>query len=716
MTTDGGARKLATRALLAGALLVLAGVASLGAASSAHAAWSPAQLVSVDSARLEQGDGSTRGVDISADGRWVVFQTQATNFFDDGDPDPPGVIRQGGVFRFDRLTGDIQLVADGDQDDEDTGDLVLRGAANPSISDDGRWVVFQTDQRLAPQDDNDNADVYVRDMSVPLSGDRAAGGAFQLVSALDGTDTPPTYATRTPSLPGANPGTAVWTGQAISGDGRYVAFRTDELASSLPSGGDTTPTPAGNVFVRDLQAKRTVLVTPTLDGSGAAGGALPPVVLSRDGSTVAWVGGNGPEQTKMVRGESRDDGQAYYLWRRWNDSGATTRRVTGLADPDDRACAADGAVSGVQSATGPCYGPLADVDSGFRDISSDAPALSADGWTVAFLSGAAPRPAVSPDNFLDAYIASMRPGLSRKAATRVITQGTASGSNALANGDIESIALSADASRLVVVTSRRQFIDPAPPLVGDPRSSSGSSELYTLDLGPGGRTRRVLTPGGQDLNGRVDANPAISADGSSVAFTSPATNLVFGDANEQDDAFVVSEVPDPQTAPPPAGLGDDDIDEDVTSTDDSFTVRATAQPNGTVRLRVATPAAGALSAVAVTRPPARRARARRASRARSKPRAKRSAAFRARKLASARGRATRRSTVTLVLKLKAHDLATLRTGRALPARVTVTLTPSGRAKVRRASAIVTFKLVRKARKPTHSASRPARKSTKPDGR
>jgi WD40-like Beta Propeller Repeat len=668
--------------------LAAAGAAALAAAGPAagpaQARWGEAQLVSVDNARLEQADGATSAVDLSGDGRWVVFQTRAANFFADDDFDAPGTMRQGGVFRFDRLTGQLQLVADGDLLDEASGTLLRRGAARPSVSDDGRWVAFSTAQRLVPQDDNDNVDVYVRDMSVPLGPDRTAG-AYRLVSALDGGERPAAYAPVDPPLPGRNPGADLFAAQAISADGRHVVFRTTDLASDLPAGG-ALDAPPGSVFVRDVQAQRTVLVTARSDGGGSAGGALAPVVISRDGSTVAWVGQHAPEQTRMLPGESDDDAQRYYLWRRWDEPGASTRRVTGLADPDDPACPPGGQVGNSPLATGPCYGPLSDVDSGFNDIGAAAPALSADGWTVAFLSGAAARPAQDVDAYLDAYVTSMRPGVTRKAGTRTVTRGTTA-SNPLVNGDVESVALSADASRIVIATARRQFLAPAPPLAGDPRSSAGGTELYEVGLGAGGATRRILRPGGSgDVAGAVDANPALSADGRTLAFVTRAANLVPGDANGLADAFVVTDADEAQGGAPPAGLGEDEVDEDLSSGGDEVRLRIVAGRDGQLTLRVAVPSAGALRAIARTRPAvaARRARGRRAR------------AARPRQVAAASAKARRRGTTTLTLRLGRRDLAAVKRSGPLPVRVTVTLTPAGGGRRRTVAANARFAVRRAA--------------------
>lgn len=670
--------------------IALAAIALLAATAPAGAHWGPgAELVSVDWPRLEQGDSATTAVDVSADGRYVVFQTRATNFFADDDPDPPGRIRRGGIFRYDRATGALALVADGDQVDEgDTGTLLLRGAADPSVSDDGRYVVFDTAQRLVGQDVNDNVDVYVRDMDVPLGSDRAAGGAYALVSARDGGDVPATYAPRTPPLPSGDPGSAVFPGQGISGDGRYVAFRTTEQGSDLPArpSGDTPP---GNVFVRDLAAKRTVLASPALDGVTPAGGALRPVVISRDGSTVAWTGENAPAQTPMLVGETLDPTQRRYLWRRWNDPGATTRRVTGLADLDDPACPSGGSVTSDPQATGPCYGPLADTDQGFSDIGSLAPALSADGWTVAFVSGAAPRPAIAVDPALDVYLTSMRPGVSRKAGTRTVTKGTTA-QNALANGDIASVALSADGSRVLVVTSRSQFLAPTPPQVTDPRTAPGGSELYLIDLAKGETRRMLFTPGGGDVDGSVAPNAQLSADGRVAAFTASSTNLIAGDANDVSDAFAVAETDDPANAPPPIGGGDAPIDITVDSGGgDALHARASSAADGSLLLRVAVPKAGTLGAVAVTDVAAK-------AKAKAKTKAKRGRPARARRVAAARARAKRRGTVRVTLRLGGRDRRAVLRGTPLRVRIALTLVPADGSKTSRAVTSGTFRVAARA--------------------
>ncbi len=76
-----------------------------------------------------------------------------------------------------------------------------------------------------------------------------------------------------------------------------------------------------------------------------------------------------------------------------------------------------------------------------------------------------------------------------------------------------------------------------------------------------GTTERVsVDSGGNEANGESRFRPAISADGSFVAFNSAATDLVVGDSNNLIDVFVhdrrraaADTAPPPQTDGRPAG-------------------------------------------------------------------------------------------------------------------------------------------------------------------
>jgi Tol biopolymer transport system component len=675
-------------------------------AVQAHAIYGPAaggfgaDIVSVDNASDEQGNAGTVDADISANGRYVVFQTQATNFFeDDGgvvgphglepDAEPPGTLRNGGIFRYDRVTGAIQLVADGNQVDLDECSekrckLIFQGAQSPSVSADGRYVVFSTAQQLVPRDTNENVDVYVRDMDVPLTQDRKDSGAYTLVSARDGGDEPATYAPRNPPLPGAEPGAEVWPNTSISASGRYVVFRTTELESNLP-GHAAVDTPPRQLFVRDLLSKTTTLLSRNMNTKdhpsgdpvfgGIGGPTTGPATISADGTTVAWVSTNAEAQTRFLLGEQPVSAVPYYLWQRWQEPNPVTRRPTGMADPDDTACSSEEEITSSQTATGPCYGPLSEQESVLGSVAGVAPGLSADGYTVAFLAGGALRPNVTKPTALDVFLTSMRPGVSRKQGTRELTLAAVSG-NPGSTPSIESLAFSQDASTIAFTTTRDDFVLPDPAPIGAFRPLPISNDLYVIHLAQNTLERAVVSYEGSDTNGSVAVNPSLTEDGSTVAFTSPASNLIYGDANNSSDAFTATLQATAGIATPPG---------EVNAAQGGFSLTETATPelglhikhakDGGLIVLVETPSAGRLSV---------RAQGLVSRKAGHKTKKKKVV------LAHTSGVARSEGTTTIVLRLASSYAKRLRPAGKLKALITVEFTPPAPAEALTAEARATF--------------------------
>jgi hypothetical protein len=677
-------------ALRTGLLLIVA-LAALLAASPAAAFYGDAtsgepgaELVSADYARLEQGDDATDFAAISADGRYVAIQTRARNFFADDDPDPPGEFRAGGVFRFDLQTKALRKVADGSLFDEESPShpLLHLGALKPSISATGRYVAFSTALPLAAADKNENLDVYVRDMALPASDP----GAFDLVSARDGGDEPANYGPAAFPLPGSEPGSDVSRGVAISADGQKVVFRT-EAPSDLPASA-SVDVPAGQVFVRDRGADTTTLVTAVRDsGTGAmtgepAGGAVG-AALSADGSTVAWTGHNAAEQTRFLGGENPDPSFLYYLWRRVGDGpAAPIRRITGSADPDDPGCISP-PPSFDRVTTGPCYGPLTDQEAIPSDVAAQVPSLSADGDTVAFLTGAAARPQASTNPGLDLFVTRMTPGLTRKAATVELTRDTLDTNIATAS-PLSGVAISPDGRYLAITSARTRFVLPALQLLGEPRAVPGPQELYVADLQSRTLERVTHSYSGGDTDAGVMEGATIAIGGGRIAFASFAGNLLFGDANQRPDAFVATRQPDPGTAPreqaPGAGGAAARIEEDRGGP--QIGVRAKPGAGGTVVLTVSVPAAGGVKAVA-------RARA-------GVPR-------RLRTLATATGRARGavRSSVRLLLRPVARYRGELRDRRSIPGHASVGYVASRGGRRASASVRISFRVGPEAERNRH---------------
>jgi len=189
---------------------------------------------------------------VSGDGTFVAFHSDASNLIP---PIPGDTNNRRDVFLYDLWTDGIELVSvstDGDQADS--------GSRNPSVSHDGAVVAFASDaMNFTPLGANGFSDVYVRD--------------------------------RTASPPETNIVSVSFTGgmsdgysgnPSVSADGRFVAFYSE--ATNLVSG-DTNST--ADVFVRDLETGTTERVSLSGDGVEANGASLHPSI-SPDGTFVAF--------------------------------------------------------------------------------------------------------------------------------------------------------------------------------------------------------------------------------------------------------------------------------------------------------------------------------------------------------------------------------------------------------------------------------------------
>ncbi|MGI5843692.1 MAG: carboxypeptidase regulatory-like domain-containing protein [Candidatus Xenobium sp.] len=158
---------------------------------------------------------------ISAFGRYIAFESKATNLVPDQDPDD----NHRNIFVHDRLTGTTvraSLGVDSENPDNDSD--------FPSISADGNLVAFRSKATNLLADPSPSGMIYVRDMATKTT---------TMVSVdNDGNPAAETYYTPT-----------------ISGNGRYVAFSTD--AALVPE--DTNG--KWDVYLRDLREGTTILVS-----------------------------------------------------------------------------------------------------------------------------------------------------------------------------------------------------------------------------------------------------------------------------------------------------------------------------------------------------------------------------------------------------------------------------------------------------------------------
>ncbi|MBE2320028.1 PD40 domain-containing protein [Solirubrobacter sp. CPCC 204708] len=605
-----------------------------------------AKIVSASLELREQGDEASGNAAISADGRYVVFDTQARNLFPPTFADPPGAHWQGGVMRRDLTTGALELVAPGDLVGNLGGGVQQRGARNPSVSADGRVVAFSTAQKLVPEDVNGNIDVYVRDMVT---------GAYELISVRDGGSAPASYAARDPDTPGRNPGADVSPGVSLSADGDRVLFRTVDIASDLPAraGTDTEPY---QLLVRERSTRRTELITRVAATGEPAGGARNGGALSADGSTVAWPGANAGAQTRFLDGEFPDPAAAYYLWRRVDDGG--TRRITGPAEPELPGCST---YDPSPSTRGPCSGPLSEFEQSVAGINGTLPALSADGRRVLFLTSAPPRPP-TPGYALDLWMTDMRDGLSRTAASVELTREGSNRDPADASS-ITAVALSPDGRWAGVLTQRTRFLLPALRLVNTPTTVPGAEELYLVDLD--GRTveRAVRGANGAAAAASTLGPVSLSDGGHRITFGSNAENLFFGDANQRADVFVIDRLdaaPPVPDAPEPPAEPPAEVFDPPTPQVARLRVVIRKAPGGRVRLRVRAPGRGRLAVEVRGRVPDRDGRLRGS----------------AKLLGKARKTVRRAGDVTIDVRLAKRYDAVTRREKKLDGRASVVFTPA----------------------------------------
>jgi len=265
-------------------------------------------LISSDPGALP-GNADSRLADCSFDGRWVAFESSATNL----DPGATSGLPQ--IFVKDLWTWDVELVSV-----STLGVTANSLCSNPRISPDGRFVVFESHAtNLVSGDTNGAGDVFLRDRVTGTTTRESLGpGGAQL--ALGGVQPDLSadarfvlfYTNSTDVVPGNTSGqpqhylrdrasnlslsTAVSTGGTLannasdwvadlSADGHYVVFAS--FASNLVPA-DTNGTE--DVFLRDVWAGTTSRISVAAAGGNANGTSRLPRI-SADGTTVVYETG-----------------------------------------------------------------------------------------------------------------------------------------------------------------------------------------------------------------------------------------------------------------------------------------------------------------------------------------------------------------------------------------------------------------------------------------
>jgi len=196
----------------------------------------------------EIGNGTSETATISADGRYIVFVSESTNF----SLTDNNITRD--IYLHDRLNATTILVSS-----NSLGAVANGESISPDISTDGNLIVFASlADNLVASDSNSNSDVFIKNMS---------SQQVQRIS-VSSTGIEANGLSDTPS---------------ISGDGSVVAYRS--TATNLVANVSTI---SKQIYVKDMTTGENELVSVNNQGDTANKGSFFAIGLSDDGRIVAF--------------------------------------------------------------------------------------------------------------------------------------------------------------------------------------------------------------------------------------------------------------------------------------------------------------------------------------------------------------------------------------------------------------------------------------------
>lgn len=459
-----------------------------------------------------QSDGNSVGtVSMSPDGRFVVFVSNARTLA--GEPFPRANLIND-VYLRDRQTNSTERIS------VQASRRLSNGACGqPSVSEDGRFVAFDSvaTNLVAPAADGNNVrDVFVRDRR----------GSTIIVSAAAAAE-----ADRASSQP------------SISQDGLFVAFQS--LATNYTPAADAND--ASDIYLAELAhaSGNFIFLNPTR-------------VIARKRVSVSATNGdpNGPSTLPSISQDGR-----YVAFQ-----STATNIVTGDTNMASDVFVRDTVLNRTILISKAGGGEFGDRD-------SFAPAISATGRFVAFVSGSTNLGPTDNNSVPDVYVHDRDTdgnGIFDEAGkfSTFLVSVAGDGSTGNAPSGIAPGLNPTDGRPAISGDGRFVgFISAASNLVaGD---VNATEDIFVRDRLLGTTDRVSVGNGGSEGNGR-SVSPAIDDLGSVIAFSSDATNLVNGDTNRLADVFAVqlgngtsgNDVPQANAGPDVEVLEEQDVELD----------------------------------------------------------------------------------------------------------------------------------------------------------
>ena len=395
-----------------------------------------------------------------------------------------------------------------------------------SISENGRYVAYSSIAAdLVPNDTNQAQDVFVTDRRtgrakrLPLPDILPKGGrSYEPSMAADGSAVAFTYippATTSAAIPSMvivwdrdtnsseivskrRDGTPARNSRepSISGNGRYVAYTTDDGRIAPGDGNETS-----DVYVYDRNTEEAELASANPDGRAANGGGTRPAI-SANGRFVAFDS----QATDVIALPGSTEAPEVYLRDLDDDS---TELIS------------------------------VNTSGGYGNGQSIAASISANGNVVAFESTATDL--VDGDTQVqDVFVRD------RQAGTTVIASVGASGG--AADGPSGQAALASDGQIVAFISLAEDLVASAGPRIELAAQAQGRSEVYARELTVGD-TIRISEAIDGGPGGGASVGPSVGGNGRYVAFASTSPKLVNGDDNELADIFVRDLPGDPRINP-----------------------------------------------------------------------------------------------------------------------------------------------------------------------
>jgi hypothetical protein len=489
----------------------------------------------------DNGNATTRNYSVSADGRYVVFDSDATNLVSgltdtNNGPD---------IFLRDTQTGTLRCISL-----SSSGGTGNSFSINPIISADGHYVVFASNATdlVGGFDLNNDLDVFRFNTQTNQK---------ELVSVnAIGSSTGNSYSGNT--LGG-------WHTYDMSDDGRYVAFMSNASDLSLTADSNNK----SDIFIRDMQLGGTRLVSINKTGSATGNNGSFNPSISADGQKVVF--------TSLASDLITTDGNVNYDVFIYNyqtqvtkcassivlnpDVSSSSFSSTGVISKDGTRVAYYSQSTDLTNLNIPFQGPtqvyVYDLGLGINTLASINAAGNAEANSVVGIGNTEQlNVSISSNGRYVTFetrasnLVSTAPGPAYNVFRRDLLEGKTEVVSLKASGTQASTGNAFNGLRGGGMSRDGRFVtfsSAAFDLVSDFPISNGE-EVYVRDMLNGITTAMTLNYAGTAVANNFNDAPLISANGKSVVFISSATDLTATHANNGFFDLYKAVVPTPQRA------------------------------------------------------------------------------------------------------------------------------------------------------------------------